>query len=171
MCVHQHANDKKFMCGVRAIGRRYCYIRKASGGNFKTWLSAYWDGDGKRYDVSDDDIWQNVKFAATELDYFCTRGIPPSSVDTHSLRSGGAMALALSGYSDTQIQKMGRWKGASFKEYIHEDLACYSMGMSKDMKQSFGFVNIAAGATKDVLVDVINTMMVTEYNTWALAAT
>ena len=55
------------------------------------------------------------------------------------------MALALSGYSGTQIQKMVRWKVASFKEYIHGYLACYSGGMSKDMKISFGFVNIAAG--------------------------
>ena len=50
-----------------------------------------------------------------ELDYFGTRGIPVDNVDPHSLRIGGEMALALSGYSDTQIQKMGRWKGASFK--------------------------------------------------------
>ena len=65
---------------------------------------------------------------------------------------------------------MGRWKGASFKEYINEDLTCYSMAMLKDMKRSFGFVNIASEATKDVLVDVTNTTMVTYCNTWSLAA-
>ena len=61
---------------------------------------------------------------ATLLQYPSTWGIPIDRVDTHSLRSGGANALALSGYSDTQIQKMGRWKGATFKEYIREELAC-----------------------------------------------
>ncbi len=44
--------------------------------------------------------------------------------------------MALSGYSDTQIQKMGRWKGATFKEYIREELECYSAGMSLHMKLS-----------------------------------
>ena len=83
------------------------------------------------------------------------------------MRSVGAMVLALSGYSDTQIQKMGRWKGASFKEYIHEDLACYPGGMPKEMRTSFGFVNIEAGENRDVLVDVTNTMIVTDYNTGA----
>ena len=73
--------------------------------------------------------------------------------------------LALSGYSDTQIQKMGRWKGAPFKEYIHEDLVCYSGGMPKYMKISFEFVNIAAGSNRYVLVYVTNTMVVTDYNT------
>ena len=79
------------------------------------------------------------------------------------------MELALSGYSDTQIQKMGRWKGASFKEYIQEDLACYSGGMPRDMKISFGFMNISAGSKRDVIVDVTNNMTVTDYNTVASA--
>ena len=58
--------------------------------------------------------------------------------------------MALSGYSNTQIQKMGRWKGATFKEYIREELACYSTGMSSRMKQNFKFVNIAGNAYNDV---------------------
>ncbi len=58
--------------------------------------------------------------------------------------------MALSGYSDTQIQKMGRWKGATFKEYIREELACYSTGMSSRMKQNFEFVNIAGNAYNNV---------------------
>ena len=37
--------------------------------------------------------------------------------------------------------------------------------MPEDIRRSFGFVNIAAGANRDVQVDVKNTMMVTDYNT------
>ncbi len=51
-------------------------------------------------------------------------------IDTHLLRSGGANALSLAGYLDTQIQKMGRWQGATFKEYIREELAGFLEGMS-----------------------------------------
>ncbi len=51
---------------------------------------------------------------------------------------------------DTQTQKMGRWKGATFKEYIMEELACYSAGMSSKMKQNFKFVNILGTAYNDV---------------------
>ncbi len=60
--------------------------------------------------------------------------------------SGRANALTLAGYSDTQIQKMGRWRGATFKEHIREELVCYTRGMSLDMKQKFNFVNIAGNA-------------------------
>ncbi len=84
--------------------------------------------------------------SVTELQYPNNKGIPISRIDTHSLRSGGANALALARYSDTQIQKMGQWCGATFKEYIREELACYARGMSRDMKQKFNFVNIAGNA-------------------------
>jgi hypothetical protein len=72
--------------------------------------------------------------AATLLYYPSSGGIPIDRINTHSHWSGGANALALSGYSDKQIQKICRWKGATFKEYIREELACYSTGMSSRMK-------------------------------------
>ena len=71
-------------------------------------------------------------------------------------------ALALAGYSDTQIQKMGRWRGATFKEYIlRNELACFSSGMSRDMKQKFGFVNVSGNAFSDITDACINA----EYST------
>ena len=91
-----------------------------------------------------------LKQAAAALDYPAVKGIPVDRINTHSLRSGGANALALAGYSDTQIQTMGRWRGATFKEYIREELACYASGMSKDMKQKFNFVNIAGNAFHEI---------------------
>jgi hypothetical protein len=41
-------------------------------------------------------------------------------VGGHSLRSGGATALALSGVPDNVIQGMGRWSSDSFKIYIRK---------------------------------------------------
>ena len=111
-------------------------------------------------DVMDEDIRASVKMAAAVLNYPELRGIPVERVDTHSLRSGGANALALAGYTETQIQKMGRWKGATFKEYISDQLHCFAAGMSKSMSQQFGFVNIAGGAYSDVT----NTAVATNYN-------
>ena len=53
---------------------------------------------------------------------------------------------------------MGRWKGDTFKEYIWEELACFSAGMSKVMKQKFKFVNITGSAQGD-LVDVTSAVI------------
>jgi hypothetical protein len=92
----------------------------------------------------------------TVLEYPTANGISIDRIDTHSLRSGGANALSLSGYSDTQIQKMGRWRGATFKEYIREELACFSEGMSRSMKKKFDFVNIAGNAFNFITDDLID---------------
>ena len=62
------------------------------------------------------------------------------------------------GYSEMQIQKMGRWKGDTFKEYIREELACFSAGMSKSMQQKFNFVNIT-GSAQDDLLDVTSRLL------------
>ena len=51
-----------------------------------------------------------------------SRGFPINRIDTHSLQIGGANALSLSGYSKQQIQKMGRWRGETFLEYVREGM-------------------------------------------------
>ncbi len=93
---------------------------------------------------------------AKVLEYPILKGIPIERINTHSLRNGGANALALAGYSDTQIQIMGRWRGATFKEYIRNELACFSSGMSCNMKQKFGFVNVSGNAFSDITDACIN---------------
>jgi hypothetical protein len=55
---------------------------------------------------------------------------------------------------------MGRWKEAAFKEYIREELVCYSTGMSTNMTQNFKFVNISGSAYHDVTQNC----MTNEYN-------
>ncbi len=135
-------------CPVKALACRVIHIRE-NRGDHKALLSTFYL-DGVRYDVTGDNVSKGLKMAATLLHYPSSIGILIKQIDTHSLRSGGANALALSGYSDTQIQKMGRWKGAMFKEYIRKELACYSTGMSSCMKQNFKFVNFSGNAYNDV---------------------
>jgi hypothetical protein len=154
VCIYQEANGNVYLCPVRALGRRFLHLRN-HGGTAKTFLSSYWSRD-TRADVTAEHISRALKQAATELRYPSTKGIPIERINTHSLRSGGANALALAGYSDTQIQKMGRWRGATFKEYIREELACYAQGMSRDMKRKFNFLNIAGNAFTEIPADSLH---------------
>ncbi len=107
VCVYQECNGDPVHCPVRVLGRRFLHLRK-NGANTKTILSAYFYG-AKCFDVTADHTSAALKLAATALEYPILKGIPIDHINTHSLRSGGANALALAGYSDTQIQKMGRW--------------------------------------------------------------
>jgi hypothetical protein len=159
VCISHEWNGDDTFDGVRALGRRYLHIRQHCKGNYNTFLSTVFEGDAK-YDVTDKDIRQSLKAAAAVLDYPATRGIPLDRIDTHSLRIGGANALSLAGYSDRQIQKMGRWHGETFKEYVREQLSNFSAGMSTSMKRCFGFVNVEGG----VYHDVTSTVLAASYN-------
>ena len=69
-----------------------------------------------RYDVSDNSTREKLKRAAEILDYLDKKGIPIKCIDTYLLRMGGENAFDLLGYSDCQIKKMGRWRGAMLEE-------------------------------------------------------
>ena len=49
------------------------------------------------------------------------RALPEINVNTHSLRRGGASALAASGHSAYTIQLLGRWYSSAFTRYIEFD--------------------------------------------------
>ncbi len=149
VCIHQHATGDNLICPVKALARIYCDIRGHTN-DPTCFLSTYWDNDGIAHNVTHRLISTGLKVAATALNYPLYRGIDIDRIDTHSLRAGGANALSLAGYSETQIQKMGRWRGQTFKEYISDQLANTSKGMSKAMSKKFRFVCISGGILRDV---------------------
>jgi hypothetical protein len=115
VCIYQEANSDDYLCPVKALGRHYLYLQ-LHGGTGKTFLSSYW-AKGIKADDTVENISRAIKSAAAEFQYPTNKGIPIMRINTHSLRSGDANVLALAGYSDTQIQKMGCWRSAIFKEY------------------------------------------------------
>ena len=154
VCVYQEKNGNPYSCPVRAVGRRFLHLRTHKSGP-KEFISTWWDDNGRPRSVTAEHMSRSLKLAANMLHYPSAKGIPIQRINTHSLRSGGANALSLAGYSDTQIQKMGRWRGVTFKEYIREELACFSAGMSTDMKKTFRFVNVAGNAFHDITANVV----------------
>ena len=163
VCVYHQHNGDPLRCPIRALARRVTHMRSNNAGP-QVYLSSYYV-NGARKDVTAEDISKHLKLAAGLLNYPTRKGIPVERVDTHSLRGGGANALALSGYSETAIQKMGRWKGATFKEYIREELANYADGMSTAMKTKFNFMNVAGNAFRDITETVLTMEYNTEFNT------
>ena len=171
VCIHQECNGDAYHCPVKALGRRYIHIRQHTTDQHAPLSTFFHTPTGKHctpLHVTDKDISAQLKLAAVALEYPSLKGIPIDRVDTHSLRSGGANALALCGYTDREIQKMGRWRSATFKEYIREELNIYTTGMSRQMKRRFNFVNIAGGVYHDVTTTTINSKYT--INTFATAA-
>ena len=113
--------------------------------NKKTYLSAYWVGGRIKY-INAENIIAALKFATTVLNYLSLKEITIDIIDTHSLRSGGSNAISFTGYSDIDIQKMGKWRGETFKEYIREELIFFAEVMLTAMKQEFKCFFITGGA-------------------------
>jgi hypothetical protein len=126
--VYQKANGDPINCLVRALGGRYLHLCK-NGATKKTIILAYFN-KSQCHDVTSGHISSALKLAVGALKYPTIKGIRIERVNTHSLQSGGANALALASYMDTQIQNMGRWRGATFKEFVQNKLACFSSGLS-----------------------------------------
>jgi hypothetical protein len=89
------------------------------------------------------DMIRHIRAAVTTSG-LVQRGISPEIVGVHSLCAGGAMALKLTGSSDTTIMKMGRWTSLTFLNYIHEQIAHLSADLSQQMSTQLNFTNIAA---------------------------
>ncbi len=103
VCVHQKANGEWVNCPVRALARCVLHLQN-NGATGKTLLLLFFHSN-KQYDVCSEDISRGLKLAATLLQYPATRGIPIETIDTHSLQSGGANALALLGIPILKYKK------------------------------------------------------------------
>ena len=135
-CVCIRKRIDIFYCPIRALGRHIVHLRR-HGAAKSSFLCSFYH-EGKKCNVIGEDMSKGLKMAATLLEYPETRGIPIKLIDTHSLRCGSANALALLGFSDTQIQKMGCWQGATFQEYIREQLVSLLTSQSPYLRDREG---------------------------------
>jgi hypothetical protein len=75
-----------------------------------------------------------------------------AAVTRLSLQAGGAMALHFKNIPTHTIRKMRRWSSDTFLDYIHEQTAVFSAGLSTAMWKNIFFRNIGfQGITAPVL--------------------
>ena len=138
--IHQEATQKA-VCPVKSLAFIVSHIL-SNGGTEANYICEYHNGTAWHH-VSDANIKQAIRKAAQYLN-LRAKGIDPDLLGTHSLRAGGAMALKIQGLPDTTIMKIGRWTSLTFLQYIHNQIAHISAGVSAKMSQEIEFLNIAA---------------------------
>jgi hypothetical protein len=75
-------------------------------------------------------------------DQLISRGYTLNRVSSHSLRAGGAMAMKLSGASDSTIMWVGRWSSLMYPTYIHVQIGALTAGVTWKMSTAFRFQNV-----------------------------
>jgi len=135
--VHHDAVGGR-ICPVAALARRVCNIQHASPMGS---ISAVYHSSGKVSRVSDREIGIAVRWGATS-DCLLTRGYTLDRISSHSLRAGGAMAMKLSGASDSTIMRVGRWTSLTYLTYIHSQIGSLTAGLAAQMSTAFTFQNV-----------------------------
>ena len=69
-------------------------------------------------------------------------GFTKAEIGLHSIRSGGAMAMFLSGTAVIIIMRIGRWSSEAFLEYIREQVESFTSGVSQRMLAYESFFNL-----------------------------
>jgi hypothetical protein len=138
--IHHNAIKHKTACPVKAIARRVYHIL-SNGGNTSQDICDVKHNKQWTH-VSANNMRTTIRAAVRKLKLH-TSGITPNLVGVHSLRAGGAMALKLTGESDTTIMKQGRWTSLTFLQYIHNQIAHLSADLSSKMSVELNFTNIA----------------------------
>jgi hypothetical protein len=140
--IHHKSTNNPVDCPVQAVARRVHHILSHNGTSESCLCDYFTSTVGWRH-VRPADLRTALNTAVLELD-LKNNGIDVSLISLHSFRAGGAMALKLSGASDTTIMKFGRWKSLTFLQYIHNQIAHISAGVSKAMSTKITYTNIAA---------------------------
>ena len=69
-------------------------------------------------------------------------GFGSHEIGTHSIRSGGAMAMYLAKLNESQIQIIGRWKSNAFMRYIRKQVEQFTSGVTARMLSAENFTHI-----------------------------
>ena len=132
--IHHEAIDQKH-CPIKALIRRIKHTHDnlckntVDAGSFQ--LGTYFQTTASNpLALRATDINTTIKLAVEvlHLDKF---GLTKDQVGSHSLRSGGAMAMCLNNIPEISIQKAGRWSSNTWLDYIQVQMACFSKGVSK----------------------------------------
>ncbi len=126
------------ICPVAALARCIANIQKGSNKMQICWVC---HPLGANSWVTDQDIGRGIQWGAT-FDCLLTRGYTLDRISPHSLRAGGAMAMKLSGASDSTIIKVGRWTSLTYLTYIHLQIGTLTAGLAWRMSKAFTFQNV-----------------------------
>jgi hypothetical protein len=103
-------------------------------------LDTVYHASGRITTVSDRNIGIAVWWGAT-YDGLTTKGYTLTRISSHSLRAGGAMAMKLSGASDSTIMWVGQWTSLMYLTYIHMRIGALTSGLAWCMSSAFTFQN------------------------------
>ena len=138
-----------FFSGGKTILRLWSTIPDAS---LDTKVCSFFS-EGKSSDITSY-VFRSQLRAAVDVIGEGVLGFTSEEVGLHSIRSGGAMSMFLSGVHEIVIKRIGRWSSEAFFEYIREQVDTFSIGVSDKMLENERFFHLNDRDHRDNLQDV-----------------
>ena len=135
--LHHHPSHHQRFCPVKALARLIYHMR---GMPPHTPLGTFRTAAGTAQ-VTASNIRDMLRQTAVGQQ-LSSHGYDLSRIGSHSLRSGGAMALRLAGYDDDMIKKLGRWSSNTYLIYIQTQVAQFTQGVAPQMARRLHFHNV-----------------------------
>lgn len=138
--VTQHTTEHPFMCPVRSWAAIVKRIRSYPGSNDDTPVSAVWRHDRIEH-ITSQDIIDAINIAAETIGWD-KLGVEKGDFGTHSIRSGGAMAMYLDEIPIYTIMMIGRWSSDAWLRYIRKQVDQFTHNIAKRMNKHMFYVHI-----------------------------
>jgi hypothetical protein len=133
--VHHESSGDPDIDPVRSLARLVHYITALPP---DTPLGTFTTANRRPVQVSPSDIAAMLKGGAIG-DNLVRAGYDIARIGTHSLRSGGAINLAINGIDHAIIMKIGRWSSNTYLRYIQSQIGELSHGLSAAMARPMRF--------------------------------
>ena len=114
--VMQWQTQDNVLCPVKQLAAIVRRILSYPYTNENTHISAYWANN--KHEHITGEMMTNALQAMVDATRCDRLGISTIGIDTHSIRSGVAMAMYLNNAPLISIIKIGRWKSTAFLDYI-----------------------------------------------------
>jgi hypothetical protein len=140
--ITQHATGDALMCPVVAWATVVQRVLGYPGASADSPVNLVQHADGRVTSISSESALHFLRLVATELGPQ-KLGFTAAEIGTHSIRSGGAMAMYLAHDIPVYtIMLIGRWSSDAFLLYIRAQVQEFSKGVSKKMIRNLDFFTV-----------------------------
>ena len=111
--MHRAENSSDFMCPVKIAAAVVKRVLSYPGSSSDSNINLIMSNKGTTFEISSASIRKDIKNVVKIMGPKIL-GFTSDDVGTHSIRSGGAMALHLANVSPLTIMMIGRWRSEAF---------------------------------------------------------
>ena len=129
------------LCPVIAWAHTVQRVRKIPSSTDNSPVCLFSDANNRTDMVRADHVRSRLRAIVDEIGNKIL-GFNKYDIGLHSIRSGGAMAMFLSGTSVIVIMRVGCWSSEAFLEYIRDQVESFTKGVSHRMLEVEEFFNL-----------------------------